>query len=137
MNGPCNVLSDSQTTELNPWSWTNVSNVLWIDQPVQIGYSYDTINQGKVGLVRRKPTAPDISCSDCSSQINGTIFLDGQPDDPEEVHLPWPSTFSSQNPAQTANTTHNAAVTVYEFMQAWMDAFPAYKRDSIALWTQS
>ncbi|KAF8524561.1 alpha/beta-hydrolase [Hysterangium stoloniferum] len=45
-NGPCHVNADGKTTTLNPFSWNNVSNMIYIDQPVGTGFSFgiDTIN---------------------------------------------------------------------------------------------
>lgn len=40
-NGPCRVNPDSNSTYLNPWSWNNEVNMLYIDQPSQTGFSYD------------------------------------------------------------------------------------------------
>ncbi|KAG8843251.1 hypothetical protein FRB96_004217 [Tulasnella sp. 330] len=44
-NGPCTVTSDNKT-HLNPYSWNNVTNLLYIDQPIGTGFSYgkDTVN---------------------------------------------------------------------------------------------
>ncbi|KAJ7098302.1 alpha/beta-hydrolase [Mycena epipterygia] len=38
-NGPCTVNSDGKTTALNPYSWNNISNMLYIDQPIGAGFS--------------------------------------------------------------------------------------------------
>ncbi|KAJ7034608.1 alpha/beta-hydrolase [Mycena alexandri] len=43
-HGPCNVNADGKTTVLNPFSWNNVSNMLYIDQPIGTGFSYGTDN---------------------------------------------------------------------------------------------
>ncbi|KAF4031871.1 Serine carboxypeptidase [Phytophthora infestans] len=38
-NGPCHVQPDL-STKLNPYSWTNESNVVWLDQPTTVGFTY-------------------------------------------------------------------------------------------------
>jgi hypothetical protein len=38
-NGPC-MLTENLTTTHNPYSWNNVSNMLYISQPVGVGFSY-------------------------------------------------------------------------------------------------
>lgn len=38
-NGPCHVLPDL-STRINPYSWTNESNVVWLDQPTTVGFTY-------------------------------------------------------------------------------------------------
>lgn len=44
-NGPCTVSADGMSTINNPNSWTNNANVMWVDQPAQVGFSY-----GKKGV---------------------------------------------------------------------------------------
>ncbi|KIL66054.1 hypothetical protein M378DRAFT_161281 [Amanita muscaria Koide BX008] len=45
-NGPCHVNPDNATTVINPYSWNNISNIIYIDQPIGTGFSYgdDTVN---------------------------------------------------------------------------------------------
>lgn len=42
-NGPCRVNADSNSTYLNQWSWNNEVNMLYVEQPVQVGLSYDEL----------------------------------------------------------------------------------------------
>ncbi|KAI0651568.1 alpha/beta-hydrolase [Trametes meyenii] len=45
-NGPCRITNDSSGVTLNPYSWNNVSNMLYLDQPVGTGFSH---GETKVG----------------------------------------------------------------------------------------
>ncbi|KAF2624499.1 alpha/beta-hydrolase [Macroventuria anomochaeta] len=40
-HGPCNVTEDLKT-KLNPYSWNEHSNMLYLSQPVGVGFSYET-----------------------------------------------------------------------------------------------
>ena len=39
-NGPCKASADGLTTENNPFSWNTNANIMWVDQPSNVGYSY-------------------------------------------------------------------------------------------------
>ncbi|KNF03737.1 hypothetical protein PSTG_03259 [Puccinia striiformis f. sp. tritici PST-78] len=38
--GPCNVRNKGESTEPNPHGWNQQANLLFLDQPVNVGYSY-------------------------------------------------------------------------------------------------
>jgi hypothetical protein len=43
-NGPCKVSEDGQSTIPNAYGWNQKANVLWLDQPSGVGYSYGEEN---------------------------------------------------------------------------------------------
>ena len=43
-NGPCSVDKNGSTTSKRIYSWTEVGDVLWLDQPANTGYSYGANN---------------------------------------------------------------------------------------------
>ncbi|KAJ3513592.1 hypothetical protein NLJ89_g2861 [Agrocybe chaxingu] len=45
-HGPCRITNDSSSVTLNPHSWNNEANVLYIDQPVGVGFSHGDLNVG-------------------------------------------------------------------------------------------
>ncbi|KAJ3575512.1 hypothetical protein NP233_g1062 [Leucocoprinus birnbaumii] len=38
--GPCRITNDSSSVTLNPFSWNNEANIVYIDQPVGVGFSH-------------------------------------------------------------------------------------------------
>jgi hypothetical protein len=104
-NGPCLVNADSQSTTLNPWSWNNEVNMLYLDQPVQTGFSYDILANGTIEEVASPFVVTPVDASDVHTlDLNSTYLL---------------GTFSSQNPNNTVDTSVDAAEVVWHFMQAW------------------
>ena len=116
-SGPCIVQDDSNTTTPNPWSWNNKVNLLYIDQPVQTGYSYDVVTEGVLDTL-----TGDIDVSGDDVPLNFTAVK---------------GKFSSQNPTTTANTTGIAAKAISNFLQLWFQEFDTYKRDNISIWSES
>jgi hypothetical protein len=101
-NGPCYVNPDSNSTVLNPWSFNNHVNMLYIDQPNQVGFSYDSLINGTLDVL-----TGDITPGDFSSGIptpNQTLLV---------------GTFPTQNPNTTANNTAFAAKALWHFAQSW------------------
>ncbi|KAJ7758308.1 Alpha/Beta hydrolase protein [Mycena metata] len=45
-HGPCRITNDTNAVTLNPYSWNNNSNMLYIDQPVGVGFSHGTTTIG-------------------------------------------------------------------------------------------
>ncbi|KAH8204107.1 hypothetical protein TruAng_001789 [Truncatella angustata] len=101
-NGPCIAQSDSNSTVLNPWSWNNYANLLYIDQPTQTGFSYDVATPGVIDAV-----TGDITLEDQWSGPLNYVAVEG--------------TFSSQDERKVVNTTAVAAEAIWEFLQVWME----------------
>lgn len=99
-NGPCIVQSDSKTVKINPYSWNAFSNMLYLDQPVQTGYSFDSVVEGFrdafSGRVDVTPTGKE-----------SAVYKRGR--------------FSSQDVSRTANTSAVAARAVTHFLDLWTD----------------
>lgn len=39
-NGPCHFVNGASTPSLNQYSWNSYANMLYIDQPIGVGFSY-------------------------------------------------------------------------------------------------
>ncbi len=102
-SGPCLVQIDSNSTTLNPWSWNNEVNMLYIDQPNQVGFSYDSILNGTMDLT-----------------LGALISLESQDVRPPQNNTFLIGKFPSQDSARTANTTNNAARSLWLFSQVWL-----------------
>lgn len=44
-NGPCTVNADGQTLKRNDFSWNENANIMWIDQPAGVGFSYGDVKE--------------------------------------------------------------------------------------------
>ncbi|MCJ1390327.1 hypothetical protein MMC18_003186 [Xylographa bjoerkii] len=122
-NGPCFVGDDSNSTYLNPWSWNNEVNMLYIDQPVQVGYSYDTLVNGTLDYLK-------------DGNITIEDFSQGVPQQNNTLRV---GTFASQNVKHTANSSIHAAHAIWHFAQTFLEEFPKYEPhdERISLWTES
>ncbi|KAJ8607431.1 hypothetical protein MRB53_040281 [Persea americana] len=125
-NGPCFISNDSKSTYINPWSWNNEANLLFIDQPNQVGYSYDVLTNITINLTPYdwEPATLPADFSDGVPQQNSTFLV---------------GTAGSQDYNKTANSTQHAAAALWHFAQTWFEEFPHYKPhdEQISLFTES
>ncbi|CAK4030667.1 Carboxypeptidase S1 A [Lecanosticta acicola] len=116
--GPCEVVQMADGgygTQMRTFGWDRASNVLFIDQPNQVGFSYDAVTNASRDLFMDElfepPTSP-------SSNLPSFMYLNG--------------TFGTANEnaprqtAATANTTEIAAVATWHFLQTWLSTFTQY-----------
>jgi len=111
-NGPCQVVEMAQGrlgTQPNDWGWDRSTNILYVDQPNQVGFSYDTANNGSLNLFTSIINEPS---SDLPSGQPDYAFLNG--------------TFSSNNDNSTTNSTGIAAHAIWHMLQGFLGAFPQY-----------
>lgn len=110
--GPCQVVEIAQGrlgTQARDWGWDRSSNMLFIDQPVQVGFSYDVATNASLNLVNEAIYYPLTSGPNTQPLYT---FLNG--------------TFGSGKPASTANTSATAAQSVWHLLQAFLSTFPQY-----------
>jgi carboxypeptidase C (cathepsin A) len=115
--GPCGVDSNGNVYN-NPYSWSNASNMIFIDQPVMVGFSYSEAIPGYIdpnsNQLVQLPSAecPDYAAGSCA-------------------------TYSSPNYTLTANSTDAAAPNFWKTLQGFMGAFPQYSREEFLFTTES
>jgi carboxypeptidase C (cathepsin A) len=109
--GPCEVVQrqdGSFATQPNIWGWDRSSNLLFFDQPTQVGFSYD-------------------------EPVNASVDLrSGDIDEPMPLPPGTPAwsflngTLPSNNMDYTQNSTVIAANAAWHFLQGFLSAFPRY-----------
>ncbi|KAB5583123.1 serine carboxypeptidase [Coniochaeta sp. 2T2.1] len=110
--GPCEVVergADRLETVARQWGWDRASNLLFIDQPNQVGFSYDVPTNGSFDMVYNDASVPP---RPVPRSRTPTTYLNG--------------TFSSLNQTNTANTTVVAATAVWHMVQGFLGTFPQF-----------
>lgn len=112
--GPCNVTANL-TTQVNPYSWSEVSNMLFLSQPFGVGFSYSEEEEGSFNPVT-------------GSFLNAT-----------EANAT--GTYPAIN-ATEINTTDLAAIAAWHVLQGFLGALPQLDAEvgsnkEFNLWTES
>lgn len=83
--------------------------MLYLDQPVQVGLSYDSLQNITLDLFSGSPEV--LGADDSIPEQNNTLLV---------------GTYPSQDGNSTALGTQNAARALWHFAQVWFQEFPAY-----------
>jgi carboxypeptidase C (cathepsin A) len=112
--GPCTIDAAGNVVN-NPLSFTQNSNVVFIDQPATVGFSFTTLTKAS-----QNPDTFVITPTDnCTTADLGC------------------GTFSSPDLTLTSNSTVDAAAVFYKTMQGFMRAFPQYSANGVHINGQS
>ncbi|KAM0805136.1 putative carboxypeptidase 2 [Usnea florida] len=118
--GPCSIDSNGEVLN-NPYSWTNASNLLFIDQPVQTGFSYSTTTPGYVNPANGYIIASQNGICPSQGVTDSTCGTYSNPNDLNEIPV----------------STSAAAPAFYATLQGFMGAFPQYAREGFHFATES
>lgn len=96
--------------------------MLYLDQPVQVGLSYDTLEHVTTNLITGEITI--LNETDPVPEQNATFLV---------------GTYPSQDSNNTSLGTENAAIALWHFAQTWFQEFPEHKPndDRISIATES
>lgn len=101
--------------------------MLYIDQPVQVGFSYDILTNVTKNLA---------TGALFNSEVRVANFSNGVPVQNNTFYV---GTMGSQLENHTANSTSHAAHAIWHFAQAWFEEFPFYKPrgGKVSIWGES
>ncbi|CAO2655950.1 Nn.00g047530.m01.CDS01 [Neocucurbitaria sp. VM-36] len=119
--GPCEVVrlpNGSYGTQSRPWGWDRSSNLLFIDQPTQTGFSYDERVNASVDFKADYPfELPNrLASQHLPANTPSWRFKNG--------------TFASGRESNTQDSTAIAARSCWHFLQGFLSAFPQYNPGS-------
>ncbi|KAI8180429.1 Carboxypeptidase S1-like protein B [Colletotrichum sp. SAR 10_65] len=111
--GPCTIDASGKVVN-NPNSWSAISNMLFIDQPATVGFSFTKLVNGTIN-----PKTAEIVPQQCT------------------LADPMCGTYSSMDLSLTPNSTEDAAKVFYQVMQGIMGVFPQYTANGVHITGQS
>lgn len=76
-NGPCSIDKQGKA-EINPYSWHNKANVMWVDQPAGVGFSTGFGTHGEGGVARNMAGFLQGFYSKFPSYQNNKFFIFGE-----------------------------------------------------------
>jgi hypothetical protein len=126
---PCFFNSDSNSTTLNEHSWNNNVNMIYIDSPSGVGFSYTTLANGTLDTLTNT-FEPVFKNNESMESITDV-------DDLKETGLSKiPATMHVTDLSTTINGTMAAASTIWSFSQVWFNEFPEYRtrNKEISIW---
>lgn len=112
-SGPCKVNSDANSTRPWEWSWISDVNLLFVDQPVQVGLSYDTLQNVSYNVV--------------SGEL---VLLNAKDPLPVQNNTLQVGTWASVDIDKTSPGSVQGAYPYWHFLQVWLQEFPEFKSDN-------
>jgi carboxypeptidase C (cathepsin A) len=115
--GPCEVIRNpdgTYSTQPRVWGWDRSSNILFIDQPTQVGFSYDERVNASIDFKNDNPPS-------LANRLPPSV----RPADVPEWRFKN-GTFASGLTSNTEDLTAIAARASWHFLQGFLSAFPRY-----------